>query len=335
VTIEVAVFKAAIKSILASKVPWSLTRSLHPPGVMVLMYHRVEAPNALFRSHDPALFRSQMEWLARNCDPIAPSELRERCARPGSPRRSILVTFDDGFAGYYAEAYPILKRLGIPALVFLATASIDDPTQLIWPDVIHLAVGLTTRRRVSQPWNPGVEFDLSVATGRRAFLQAFKARAKSVSDAERLAAMHWALDALDAGRVVEGIPRQMMTWDEVRAASDTTSWGGHTHTHPILSRMSDLEIDREVGLSRTRIERETGTTPVYFAYPNGRSIDFDARCREVLVRHGFHTAFTTEEGLNGGATDWLAVRRLAGDGSVADLAWLVSGFGAARWEQRQ
>ena len=49
--------------------------------------------------------------------------------------------------------------------------------------------------------------------------------------------------------------------------------------------------------------------------------DFDDRARDALVRHGFTEAFSTEEGVNGAQTDWLAVRRFAGDGPVSDLTW--------------
>jgi hypothetical protein len=64
---------------------------------------------------------------------------------------------------------------------------------------------------------------------------------------------------------------------------------------------------------------------VYFAYPNGRSTDFNATTIQVLRRHGFTTAFSTIEGLAGPDTDWMAVKRVPGDAAdVPDFAWLAT-----------
>jgi peptidoglycan/xylan/chitin deacetylase (PgdA/CDA1 family) len=45
------------------------------------------------------------------------------------PRKTFVVTFDDGYANNWLNAYPILQRLRVPATLFLATAYLDSP----WP----------------------------------------------------------------------------------------------------------------------------------------------------------------------------------------------------------
>ena len=99
-----------------------------------------------------------------------------------------------------------------------------------------------------------------------------------------------------------------MSWDEVRASMDLTTYGGHTHTHPLMSKVDEERVDREVGLCRARIVAETAVEPTLFAYPNG---DFTSGAQALVRRHGFEVAFSTVEGINNGATDWLAVRRTA------------------------
>ena len=319
--------KSAFRSLHASRAAWYLGRPFHPSGVAVLMYHRV-GPVEPFYGLEPATFRQHLEWLAANCEIIAPQELQESCRNSGGRRRRrVVLTFDDGFAGYYEHAYPVLKRHGAPALVFLATASIDDPSLLLWPDRVTLAVTRTTRQWIGAPWNERLQCDLSTPQRRRVFIREFKFAAKLAPDAERRRMIERMIAALDTSDL--STSRQMMNWDEVRATSDLTTWGGHTHSHPILSRVTDAELDYEVRMSRDRIAENTGKAPRFFAYPNGRATDYDERSQAALTRYGFEVAFVTDEGLNGPRTDWHAVRRLPGDCSVAELAWMMSGLGAA------
>ena len=115
-----------------------------------------------------------------------------------------------------------------------------------------------------------------------------------------------------------------MNWDEVRQAADFTAYGGHTHSHVIVSRIDGQPLDDEIRTCRERIETETGGRVETFAYPNGRAIDFTDEAKRVLRRNGFRTAFTTIDGINGADTDWLAAPRIAGGSSVGDLAWRLA-----------
>jgi peptidoglycan/xylan/chitin deacetylase (PgdA/CDA1 family) len=207
----------------------------------------------------------------------------------------------------------------------------DDPQRLFWWDKIHLAVHRTSRRRVRLPWPDHREVDLADVSGRRTLTKAAEDHLRRVPEpgrGERLEALLHELGDPDMT-----VPRQMLSWDEVRQASGLTTWGGHTHTHPIMSLLDAAQLEGEVRLCRERIESETGVRPRYFAYPNGKSEDFTPEVSAALARHGFEIAFATEQGLAGPGTDWLAVKRLAGSGNasrnLAEFAWVVSGLGAA------
>ena len=293
------------------------------PGAVVLMYHRIGKGEKIFSNLDQSVFQAQMRWLRDNCHVIAPEDLmrsayHSRCSKP-----PVLVTFDDGYRDYHDNAYPVLKDLEIPALVFLATAFIDNGG-LIWTDLVHWAVHSTNRSSITLPWDPGRVLALTYDHDRNALVSVCKTYLKNVPDSERQRLLSKLLKALDVNSA-HPVERQMLNWDEVRATMDLTRYGGHTHTHPIMSQLDSSRLETEVVTCRDRISAETGVMPRYFAYPNGRAADFNDEAKTLLKLHGFDMAFTTIEGVNGAATDWMEIRRTpTGARTVSDFAWLVA-----------
>ena len=55
------------------------------------------------------------------------------------PRRSVAITFDDGYEETATVAWPLLKRFGMPATVFVTPAEVDQPGFLTWTQVVELA----------------------------------------------------------------------------------------------------------------------------------------------------------------------------------------------------
>jgi peptidoglycan/xylan/chitin deacetylase (PgdA/CDA1 family) len=318
-------FKAAVKSLVGTPLGWRIARAaVRSPGVIVLMYHRVGVPAEPFRTLDVADFRRQMVWLKRNCRPIAPDELTEAIARPDRFAPPVLVTFDDGFRDYHDHAYPVLRELGIPSLVFLST-SFMDAGGLLWVDALRWALSRTARRQLALP--AGRMVDVTQMEGRRSFAAAWTAYLKRSAESERAAMLERLLLEVDGDAPPAPPPRQMMSWAEVRATAGLTRFGGHTHTHPILSRVTPDRLDHEIATCRDRIEAETGAFPRWFAYPNGQAADFTPPVMEAVRRHGFEAAFSAIEGVNGRATDPFALRRFSGRSAAPQMVWLRGAAG--------
>jgi peptidoglycan/xylan/chitin deacetylase (PgdA/CDA1 family) len=322
---SIGTFKRVVKSMAAQPLGWALSRRPIRPGCVVLIYHRVGVDDDAFPNLNVASFQAQMEWLTRNCNVIAPEDLRARVshARNGLPSRpDVLVTFDDGYRDYYDHAYPVLARCGIRAVNFLCTRFVDDASLIGWWDRLYLAVEATTRAEASLPWVPE-PFTLD-RRGRAALLAAAKDYIKQQPDANKDSVTQSVVDRLDVDETVLRVGRQTMSWEEVRRAADFTCYGGHTHNHRIVSRVESDALEDEIRTCRDRIAAETGEAPKTFAYPNGRAIDFTEEAKSLLTRYGFDTAFCSISGINSVDTDWMEVRRISGGTSVADLAWRLS-----------
>ena len=51
------------------------------------------------------------------------------------PKKSVLLTFDDGYDDFYRNALPVLNELGIKATVFVPTGLMDNPGYLSWNEI--------------------------------------------------------------------------------------------------------------------------------------------------------------------------------------------------------
>lgn len=86
----------------------------------ILTYHSIDRSGSVI-SIDPAVFRRHAEWLAGSgVTVVGVEELVER--PPAGP--AVALTFDDAFANFESEAWPVLDALGLPATVFVATAHV-------------------------------------------------------------------------------------------------------------------------------------------------------------------------------------------------------------------
>ena len=86
------------------------------------MYHSI-GDNKIFFTIKPEDFKKQMNWLYRKgYKVIFLKELAEIIGKSHNlPSKTVVLTLDDGFEDNYFEVFPILKKYGFPATVFLAT----------------------------------------------------------------------------------------------------------------------------------------------------------------------------------------------------------------------
>jgi len=114
---------------------WWLARRLgrlDENGLRILFYHRVsdeEDPLAV----TPRRFRRQMELIAAEGYDVVDLGAAAALLDAGlTPRRTVVLNFDDGYRDVAENALPVLEELGFPATVFLPTGAIDGTAKLSW-----------------------------------------------------------------------------------------------------------------------------------------------------------------------------------------------------------
>ena len=88
------------------------------------------------------------------------------------------------------------------------------------------------------------------------------------------------------------------------------TFGCHTHSHPILSELSTIDVHEEITNSKDILENILNEKITFFAYPKGKSHHFNAETINVLKDSGFKAAFTTENGVISVNSDIYRLRRI-------------------------
>ena len=285
-----------------------------PDTVKVLAYHRVDYPRR--REYlDPALisatppeFAAQMRFLATHYRVISPERLLSSIrGRETLPPRAVLLTFDDGYRDFGENAWPVLKELGLPVLLFVSTAYPCDETRTFWWDALHQAF---TQTEVDATYVEGIGLlSLYDENSRREAFSRVKRMMVTLPADER--------DLLIARlqRCLGVEPHKgdaLLSWTEIKSLADEGVYvAPHTHTHPILGVESRARVAFEVRKSRQLVREHIGHEWPVFCYPNGQPGTFNAGTRAVLREEGYVAAFTMVWGSNSlGNADPLTMRRI-------------------------
>jgi peptidoglycan/xylan/chitin deacetylase (PgdA/CDA1 family) len=263
----------------------------------ILTYHRVANPGDEPALHPglvsatPAGFARQMEHLARSWRIVSLEEVldAQRRRRP-LPPRAVLLTFDDAYVDFAENAWPILRRLSLPATLFVPTAFPDRPERTFWWDRLHQALVETSRHEI---WCDALG---SVALrSHRNRSRAFKQLRSWIKSLPHDAAMT-AVDQLCSNLGAIEPPHRVLGWNELRSlAREGLCLAPHTRGHPMLHRVSTARVREEARGSLEDLQREVGSTPRVLAYPSG---GYDDSTVEALAVEGFELAFTTDPGTN-------------------------------------
>ena len=108
----------------------------------ILMYHSIDNNYKHTKlSISPESFRRQMEFLYKNHYNVISLDKAAQYIKDGKhpPLKTIAITFDDGYYDNYEYAYPILKKYGIKATLFVIVDKIGQPGRLGWKELVEMS----------------------------------------------------------------------------------------------------------------------------------------------------------------------------------------------------
>jgi len=303
----------------------SLGRGTRPHRVsrakyVVLTYHRVGTEGVpLYCTLPRHMFAEQMAYLARHFRVISIQQMVEEMRDPDRVGQAVAITFDDGYVGTYSEAFPVLRDYGLPATLYLTAGAVESG-EALWYDRIFL-----------QFQKAGSQLHVSLDVPRTYCLRGFEDRInaaaevvgylRTLPDDER---QRWCTEFDAAVPLGESEVRgAMMSWEQARIMQrGGISFGAHTMTHPVVSRLSSGALIDELKGSKALIEEKLDSAVDHFAFPFGKASECGVQASQILPALGYQTAMTSIAGINEYGCDLFRLRRL-GVGNSCSIAYFA------------
>jgi len=275
-----------------------LLRRLYSEGIVVLMYHGVVPDRVSIDAWtlvQSGNFEKQLRYVSERYEVIALRDAGTN-TRGGQGKMRAIITFDDGYRSNYETAFPILRRLKLPATIFLTTRMIDTD-RLFWFDKVICAV--QANRWSSFDFGDDdigvVDFAAETAQRRWDKIQSLLTRMKKLDARKRDLLVERISGEAPLSRNQMG-PFLPLSWSEIVEMRDSglVEFGSHTHGHEILTRLPATEVVRTVESSLSALGVALAETVDCLSYPNG---EFDSSVINAVRRCGIRLAFTTCNGI--------------------------------------
>ena len=302
-----------LKAIYYSGIYFILNTLFDKKGVYILCYHRLSnlEPGSC---NDPMSvnyrnFERHMEFLKGKYEFINMDMAAELLSRENRiNRRYIAVTFDDGYRDNYLYGGDIFCKYNVKPTIYLTAGRIDQRTWL-WHDRVDYMV-FNSRREEAFIDAAGIKgvFTLRTDSDRRYLSEILKESIKYAGENRKEEVLLYLSEKLEIPMPEEcGL---LLDWEDINRLMETgADMGGHTLNHPILSRLSDMDMKNEVTACKSLIEKHIRKEVRHFAYPNGKPGDHTQETVDELKNH-YATAATAVMGVNLPGTDLYALRRI-------------------------
>jgi peptidoglycan/xylan/chitin deacetylase (PgdA/CDA1 family) len=273
------------------------------------MYHYVRDASLTglpaIRALPPVLFERQLDWLQEHYTVVTPTRFEQALDGEATlPPNAALLTFDDGFVDHYETVFPILRARGLRGVFFVSYAASGPSPRLLGVHKTHV---------------------LLAALGAEVFGREVMAECRTAGNGAGSESTVFGIDRWDeAGeRAIKHLLNYELPFDEAERILDTVfrrhlgdpsamartaylnsrtieemarggmTFGYHTRTHRMLSRLPRQQQVEELRDGVPWIHSMTAQSRVPFCYPWGGPQTYTADTVRILEESGYSLAFNT------------------------------------------
>lgn len=276
---------------------------------LILTYHRVfdlkSDPHEIAVSKEN--FKKQMTYIKNRYNVITLDQLIDHKKTKSLPKKSIIITFDDGYVDNLINAVPVLEELQIPATIYIATDYIDSNSPFWWD-----LLGDFLEKKLNQIKPADLEINENIFYKWKSANLSFEIHKhlKYLSTTNRnklLTSMfkkyNYKAENHTLGRCV--------TSKELKKLHQNSyiTIGAHTQTHPLLRHEIVNNQYKEIFNSKTKLETTLTTTINHFSIPFGEFNDYSINTIKLVKKSGYQTCVTTNKGLVMNSSSNFSLRR--------------------------
>jgi len=277
---------------------------------LVVMYHYVRdtetTPFPAIRALSPADFARQLDWLQAGYRLVSAADVEAAVeGHAALPPRAALLTFDDGFVDHHSVVLPILQTRGLTGLFFVAGDCVAPVPRLLGVHKTHFllaalgadAFGRAVLERCASV--PSIEAAARAKVfGRDRWEHADERAIKNL--------LNYELTFAQSDRVLSDLFLQRLGDETAFAralylsevqvsamAASGMTFGYHTRSHRMLSRLDRVAQDAELRDGVSRVRALTGQERVSFCYPWGGVGTYTPETVAILKESGYSVAFNT------------------------------------------
>jgi peptidoglycan/xylan/chitin deacetylase (PgdA/CDA1 family) len=260
----------------------------------------------------PRQFEAQLELLGKLGVYVSAEQiLRAIQGRMTLPEHALVVTFDDGLREQYETAWPVLQRMGIPAIFFINTAPILHATvstvhkihmiRASFPQSLVLAILHEEAARLQVAMDMPIEdtkvlaqykYD-EIETARLKYLLNFL-----LSPRDRDTVIEACFQRLFSGSEAQISQCLYMDVPQIKTLSSYGCIGTHAHEHVPLGTLPSNLAQAQIELSCGYLTDWTGESPFALSYPYGSIEACSHEAANHARRVGIQFAFTMERAAN-------------------------------------
>ena len=279
--------------------------------ILVLTYHRV-VPEAvydpLYTAVRPDIFAGQLDRIAKRYPVISLTEAHRQCIEGRAKSNTqVVLSFDDGYRDIYENAFPVLKKKGLPAIIFIPTDCIDKNSPP-WDRELVARIGYN--RSINEIRAGGLNIIKRAAESRRSFVLRVLVASKYLHEPERREVIAFLKGKAPVSKYLFYEKDLCMNWDEVKCMSGYgIEIGSHGVSHSSLSHIPLADAKREISESKAVIEQKTGRLCDHFAFPFGTLNDCNPELIDYVRNAGFKTCLLNIQGYNHIGKDVFCLKR--------------------------
>lgn len=298
--------------------------------IIVLAYHDLSQQGDFlsWMRVKTEVFERQIRLFKKIGNFIRPDELYN-ASQLKRNRLNLILTFDDGYCNNYHLGFPLIKKYGVPALFFISTSNMQSG-EPFWFDRIIQPIQRNNLKSLDLRSLGLKNYQFSTPT--RVRWDDLQVLLEDVKYAETMR-NEVIVDHIE--HILQKVCPSQASFSRSDRYQPLTPqhiaemhqsglcfFGSHSHTHTILTILSDDELNMELSKSRRILEEIVGETVTYISYPNG---DADERVKLASRNAGYRYGYTTNKAVTGYYTDEMYIPRvlIGGFDSTAKIMWKI------------